>query len=82
MNTNITTDAATARIFGPAGLDLFDLSRTLGRLASAGTDLADLFLEAKRSRTFRLEDGRVAGGSYQITQGVGARGTGRLRAFR
>ena len=73
MNTNITTDAATARIFGPAGLDLFDLSRTLGRLASAGTDLADLFLEAKRSRTFRLEDGRVAGGSYQITQGVGAR---------
>ncbi|MDO7837070.1 metallopeptidase TldD-related protein [Sphingobium sp. HBC34] len=66
-------DIATARILTPAGLAPADLSRTLGALASAGTDLADLFFETKRTRTFRLEDGRVAGGSFQIAQGVGAR---------
>lgn len=66
-------DVAARRILEPAGLDTADLSRTLGALASSGVDLADLFFEAKRSRTFRLEDGRVAGGSFQIAQGVGAR---------
>jgi TldD protein len=66
-------DCAVARTLTPAGLDPADLSRTLGALAAPGIDLADLFFEAKRTRTFRLEDGRVAGGSFQIAQGVGAR---------
>lgn len=73
MTSSLMMDAAVARILGPAGLDVSDVSRTLGRLAGAGTDLADLFFETKRTRTLRLEDGRVAGGSYQISQGVGAR---------
>lgn len=66
-------DAAIARILGPAGLDPADLSRALGALAMAGTDLADLYFESRRTRSFRLEDGQVAGGSFQIDQGVGAR---------
>lgn len=66
-------DPVAARILAPSGLDMGDVSRTLGRLASAGTDLADLFFETRRTRTLRLEDGHVAGGSYQIGQGVGAR---------
>ncbi|WP_297509902.1 metallopeptidase TldD-related protein [uncultured Caulobacter sp.] len=65
--------AVSNRILAPAGLELSDLSRTLGALATAGVSLADLFFESKRSRTFRLEDGRVVGGSFQIDQGVGAR---------
>ncbi len=73
MTSSLMMDAAVARILDPAGLDMSDVSRTLGRLAGAGTDLADLFFEAKRTRILRLEDGRVAGGSYQISQGVGAR---------
>ena len=68
-----TFEAVSNRILAPAGLDLSDLSRTLGTLATAGSSLADLFFESKRSRTFRLEDGRVVGGSFQIDQGVGAR---------
>ncbi|WP_084582945.1 metallopeptidase TldD-related protein [Sphingomonas azotifigens] len=66
-------DPVTDRIFTPSELDPTDLSRTLGALAMGGIDLADLFFESKRSRTFRLENGRVAGGSFQIDQGVGAR---------
>ena len=73
MTPGPAIDSAMARILAPAGLDMGDLSRALGQLASAGTDLADLFFETKRTRTFWLEDGRVAGGSYQIGQGVGAR---------
>lgn len=73
MTSSLMMDAAVVRILDPAGLDVSDVSRTLGRLAGAGTDLADLFFETKRTRTLRLEDGRVAGGSYQISQGVGAR---------
>lgn len=73
MTGDAAMDAVGARILGPAGLDMGDLSRTLGALASAGTDLVDLFFEVRRTRTLRLEDGRVAGGSYQIGQGVGAR---------
>lgn len=73
MTASAMFDAAVARILTPAGIDPADLSRTLGALATAGTNLADLFFESKRSRTFRLEDGRVVGGSFQIDQGVGAR---------
>ena len=68
-----TFEAVRERILTPAGLDLPDLSRALGASATAGSRLADLFFESKRSRTFRLEDGRVVGGSFQIDQGVGAR---------
>ena len=71
MTPGTPIDSAMARILAPAGLDMGDLSRVLGKLASAGTDLADLFFETKRTRTFWLEDGRVAGGSYQIGQGLG-----------
>ncbi|MEG3092722.1 metallopeptidase TldD-related protein [Sphingomonas sp. PB1R3] len=73
MTGGTQMDAVAARILAPSGLDIGNLSRTLGGLASAGTDLADLFFETRRTRTLRLEDGRVAGGSYQIGQGVGAR---------
>lgn len=68
-----TYDVATDRIFGPTGLDGGDLTRTLSALAGKGTNLADLFFETRRTRTFRLEDGRIAGGSFNLSQGVGAR---------
>lgn len=73
MSGNERFDAAVARILTPAGLEPGDLARTLGALGMAGTDLADLYFESKRSRTFRLEEGRVSGGSFRIDQGVGAR---------
>ncbi|OAN63906.1 metallopeptidase TldD-related protein [Sphingomonas sp. TDK1] len=73
MTTPFNFEAVAARIFTPSDLDPTDLSRTLGALAMGGIDLADLFFESKRSRSFRLENGRVAGGSFQIDQGVGAR---------
>ena len=73
MMPDFKFDRVTDRIFTPSELDPTDLSRTLGALAMGGIDLADLFFESRRSRTFRLENGRVAGGSFQIDQGVGAR---------
>lgn len=66
-------DGAAETILTPAALGIEDLGRTLGSLAGAGIDLADLFFEVKRTRTFRLEDGRITGGTFQIGQGVGAR---------
>lgn len=73
MKNDTMFEEAWTRTLAPAGLDIADLSRTLGALAGRGTDLADLFFERRRTRTFRLEGGRVMGGTFHIGQGVGAR---------
>ncbi|WP_247878700.1 metalloprotease TldD [Niveispirillum sp. SYP-B3756] len=64
---------AEQRLLAPHDIDLTDIARTLGALQGPGIDLADLFLESVHSRTWRMEDGKVAAGSFRIDQGVGAR---------
>lgn len=73
MTNGFKFDGVAERLFTPSNIDLADLSLTLGALAMAGVDLADLYFESKLSRSFRLENSRVTGGSFQIDQGVGAR---------
>ncbi|MGP7797006.1 metallopeptidase TldD-related protein [Sphingomonas sp. CLY1604] len=64
---------AEARLLAANGLTHADLSWTLGALWRRGTDLADLFFEDVRSRSWQLQDGRVTAGSFRIDRGVGAR---------
>jgi TldD protein len=64
---------ARTEILKPAGLDDAAISRALARLAGGGADLADLYFESSRFRSWRLSDGRVVGGSFSQRQGVGAR---------
>eukprot|EP01037_Dinobryon_pediforme_P021385 gene21385-22237_t len=59
-------------LLGPAGLDDATIGRALGELA-AGSDLADLYFQSRRQRSWQLEDGKVSAGSFALTQGVGAR---------
>ncbi len=64
---------AEQRLLTPNDIDLTTIARTLGALQRPGIDLADLFLESVHSRSWRMEDGKVAVGSFRIDQGVGAR---------
>ncbi|WP_298089332.1 metallopeptidase TldD-related protein [uncultured Sphingomonas sp.] len=66
-------NTAEARLLATSGLTRDDLSRTLSVLWRRGTDLADLFFEDTRARSWRLQDGRVSAGSFRIGRGVGAR---------
>lgn len=66
-------DVARSRILWPAEIDTPELERTLTDFAASGADLADLYLEATKTRRWYLQDGRVTGGGFGIEQGVGAR---------
>lgn len=64
---------AEQRLLSPNNIDLKDIARTLAALQGPDVDLADLFLESVHSRSWRMEDGKVAAGTFRIDQGVGAR---------
>lgn len=66
-------EIARTRIFAPVGLDDAAVSQALGVLAATGADIADLYFESTKMRRWRIEDGRIAGGSFAIEQGVGVR---------
>ena len=69
----IALKIAREELLQPADLDEAAISRALGTLAGGGADLADLFFEQTRQRSWRLEGGRVTSGGFSMRQGVGAR---------
>jgi TldD protein len=64
---------AHRELLDPVGLAEVAIFRSLRRLAGGGADLADLYFESSRFRSWRLSDGHVVGGSFSQRQGVGAR---------
>jgi TldD protein len=65
-------DSVKTSLLDPAGLDEAAIGRALAEL-SDGADLADLYFQLRRERSWRLHDGMVVEGSYHVSQGVGAR---------
>ncbi len=61
------------RLLAPCGLDGRGLDAILAVLGGRGVDDADLYVQARRSESWSLEDGRVRGGSFSVNQGIGAR---------
>jgi len=64
---------AEQTLLEPAGLSRQDAERALGRLASAGADLGELFLQNRVSESWTLEDGIVKEGAFSLDRGLGAR---------
>ncbi|MEH3120730.1 MAG: metallopeptidase TldD-related protein [Sphingomonas phyllosphaerae] len=63
---------AEREILAAAGLNATVIGQALGLLA-ADTDLADLYFQSRRERSWRLEDGKVSAGGFAMSSGVGAR---------
>ena len=61
-----------AVFFGPAGLDRAAAERTLDE-ALQGADDGELYLQYAVSEGLTLDDGRLAGATYDISQGFGLR---------
>ena len=64
---------AERTLLEPAGLSRQDAERALGRLAGAGADLGELFLQNRVSESWALEDSIVKEGSFSLDRGLGAR---------
>ena len=76
MNAPICSDrltTASALLLQPAGLDLSDLGRVLGEVATHRADYADIYLQYTRSEGWSLEEGLVKSGSFSIDAGAGVR---------
>ena len=58
--------AAERTLLEPAGLSCQDAERALGRLAGAGADLGELFLQHRVSESWALEDGIVKDGAFTL----------------
>jgi TldD protein len=65
--------AAQSALLNPHGLDETGLTHTLDHLLARGVDYADLYFQARRSESWRLDEGIVKAGDFSITQGVGVR---------
>ena len=64
---------AQRTLLEPAGLSRQDADKALGRLASSGADLGELFLQNRVSESWALEDGIVKDGSFNVDRGLGVR---------
>ena len=64
---------AERTLLEPAGLSGQDAEKALGRLAGAGADLGELFLQNRVSESWALEDGIVKEGSFSLDRGLGVR---------
>jgi len=76
MNAPIPADrlaTASALLLEPFGLDLSDLARVLGEVATHRADYADIYLQYTRSEGWSLEEGLVKSGSFSIDAGAGVR---------
>ena len=76
MNAPLSPDrlaTASALLLQPAGLDLADLGRVLGEVATHRADYADIYLQYTRSEGWSLEEGLVKSGSFSIDAGAGVR---------
>jgi TldD protein len=67
-------ERARARLLAPHGLTPEDLGRALSAMATRHTDLGDIYLQSALTRSLRLENGRVSGGSFAQIEGFGLRG--------
>ncbi|MEH3099845.1 metallopeptidase TldD-related protein [Sphingomonas adhaesiva] len=70
---DIPMEIAGAAILSPAVLDEAAIGRAMAALVPTGADLADIYFEAVKTRRWRLENGRVVGGGFEMRQGVGIR---------
>lgn len=72
-----TAEDRLARVTGallePNQIDLQTIEAALGTLWGREADFADLYFEATTQDEWHLEHGKVARGSFSISQGVGAR---------
>lgn len=76
MNAIVPSDrlaTAVSLLLDPVGLDLADLGRVLGVVASHRADYADIYLQYTRSESWSLEEGLVKSGSFSIDSGAGVR---------
>jgi len=76
MNAPIAPDrlaTASALLLQPTGLDLADLGRVLGEVATHRADYADVYLQYTRAEGWSLEEGLVKSGSFSIDAGAGVR---------
>jgi TldD protein len=76
MNAPIPSDrfaTAASLLLDPVGLDLADLGRVLGVVATHRADYADIYLQYTRSESWSLEEGLVKAGSFSIDSGAGVR---------
>ena len=64
---------AERTLLEPAGLSRQDAEQALGRLADAGADLGELFLQNRVSESWALEDGIVKTASHDRGRGMSAR---------
>jgi len=62
-----------SRILEPVGLDEKSLNVTLCGIMKGGIDYADLYFQVSRHEGWKLEDGIIREGSFNIDQGVGVR---------
>ena len=65
--------SAESELLAPAGLGRADVEAALGRLAGAGADYGEVFLQNRKGERWSLEDGRVKDGSFSVDLGVGVR---------
>ena len=65
--------SAESELLAPAGLGRGDVEAALGRLAGAGADYGEVFLQNRKGERWSLEDGRVKDGSFSVDLGVGVR---------
>ncbi|EZP50019.1 metalloprotease TldD [Sphingomonas sp. RIT328] len=73
---------AERQLLAPSGLTRRSLETALDGLLGNGASYADLYFQAGQNESWSLDDGRVAAGSFAITQGVGARAiSGEQTAF-
>jgi len=66
-------DEARQQLWAPAGIELHDVERLMGRLANGAIDLGELYFQHQRSESWALEDGIVKDGSFSLDRGVGVR---------
>ena len=64
---------AERTLLEPAALSRQDAEKALGRLAGAGADLGELFLQNRVSESWALEDGIVKEGSFNLDRGLSVR---------
>jgi TldD protein len=68
-----TMAAARRSLLEPNALDERALDRVFTRLLKNDIDFADLYFQVKRSESWRLEEGVIKSGDFDIVQGVGVR---------
>jgi len=67
------TEIARSILLDPTNLTTHDLDKVIATLNDAKIDAADIYFQNQHIESWRLEDGIIKGGSYNIESGVGVR---------